>query len=649
MANRKTFPHLTFNVKDETVRDVPVQNEDPLHIPLFLGFAEKGEGLHMGDKTELAEIFGDATFDMDSKFFKHPNLFCNTALNYQRVFFGRLIPTDAATPSSVLELKVKTDVQVTQYERDEFGGIVLDEEDNPVPKQEGGVDITEPGVELIWQIRPLAEGESYTGIQPETSMDGYTTYPMIVMTDVSPNAAGNYSGIKLWFDPEEVTRMTADSLGTVLYKAGFVERPYGYDNSQAIIDSFMSKSFDFSPMPDAKNPETDQRLTMEDIIINNYANNLPFKIHVYSDNFKIVGDTILGYETNETDIDSGWMVDVLTGTNLDGYPYYHVTFGSNSLYMDENVIHYMQGGSDGTITNDTLEELTREWLGGHTLPEIVDSDRYPITHIYDSGYSLDCKEALIDFHGVRKHGLKSYLSTQDVSRKWNGMAEDVSTGTTLRGKLLLHPDSLIFGTQMHRSTILGQAGYLSNSSWVKLVPATIDALIKNCMYMGATYYKGAPEGLPRSAVEIFREVNYFPAGDEAKQLLWNTGINYMQYYNRTSYHYADKRTIYPTENSVLSSDTFSNKITILYHLCARIWHKYAGLTTDPSLLYGDIENDIAQTVNETFSTHLTVVPRVYQTDVDKALGYQTSIEIAVYGDFPQRVFNFIIPVRRRES
>jgi len=649
MTNRKTFPHLKFNVKDETVVDVPVINEDPLHIPMFLGFGGKGKGLHMGNKTELAAIFGEETFDVDSKQFHLPNLFANYALSTQRIFFGRLIPDDASTPTAVLELKVKKDVQVTQYERDEFGGIVVDLDGNPVPKQEAGLNVTEPGVELIWQVRELEEDEDYMGINPETSIDGYTTYPMIVLTDTSPNASGNFSGIKLWSEKDDTAKALADSVGSVLYKAGFVERPYGYDNSQAIIDSFMSRDFSFSPMPNAKDPGTDQRLTMEDIIINNYNNDLPFKVFVYAENFKLVGDTVLEYETNETEITDGWMMDIVSGTDFNDNPYHHVTFGENSLYMDENVIHYMRGGSDGTMNTETLEELTREFLGGHTLPEIVDSDRYPITHIYDVGYSLETKEAIIDFHGIRTHGLKSYISTQDCSRPWNSMAQDVSTGTSLRGKLLLHPDSLIFGTQMHRSTILGQAGYLNNSTYNKLVPATLDALIKNCMYMGATYYKGAPEGLPRSAVEIFREVNYFPAGDEAKQLLWNTGVNYMQYYNRTGYHYADKRTIYPTENSVLSSDTFSNKITLLYHLCAKIWHKYAGLTTDPALLYGDIENDIAQTVNEKFSTYLTVVPRVYQTVTDKALGYQTSIEIAVYGDFPQRVFNFIIPVRRRVS
>jgi hypothetical protein len=31
------------------------------------------------------------------------------------------------------------------------------------------------------------------------------------------------------------------------------------------------------------------------------------------------------------------------------------------------------------------------------------------------------------------------------------------------------------------------------------------------------------------------------------------------------------------------------------------------------------------------------------------LGYQTTIEIAVYGNFSQRVWNVLIPVRRNEG
>ena len=74
MSRFKDFPHPIINVKDESIVDVFVSEEVPLHIPLFLSYSEKGtpNKLEYGTYDQLKDTIGAGAFDEFSSYFKRP-------------------------------------------------------------------------------------------------------------------------------------------------------------------------------------------------------------------------------------------------------------------------------------------------------------------------------------------------------------------------------------------------------------------------------------------------------------------------------------------------------------------------------------------------------------------------------------------------
>jgi hypothetical protein len=123
----------------------------------------------------------------------------------------------------------------------------------------------------------------------------------------------------------------------------------------------------------------------------------------------------------------------------------------------------------------------------------------------------------------------------------------------------------------------------------------------------------------------------------------------MQYYDMTGYHYPDVKSIYPYDSSLISDDILCDMLVYLKHVARLQWATFAGRDESPELLFGEIRESISDDIYTKFGVFLKTEVSVYQTDIDKALGYQTTIEIAVYGNFSQRVWNVLIPVRRNEG
>jgi len=647
----KTFPHYRVNVKDESITSVFQTEVLPLHIPLFLGYAEKGpvNTPVIGDYATLKEVFGAGTFDIYSKYFKHPNVFLRKACEYQQVFYCRLAPEAVKSASLVLECNVKTGVQITQYQKDEFGGRVLNTNGEPIPLTDDGDIVTEPGIQITWTVRALTGDETISNLTPRVS-GTTTTYPIIAFQADSPGAWANKVGFKIWFDASTVDKSVVEDISALLFNIGIVSQDYGIDTPTPIRDLYNEEFTEFSFKPDAIDPSTEKRLMFEDIIENDYQNNVPFNYHVYASNVELIGTVAQGVEPDDENVAaSPWLVDIMSGTNLLGYPYDHIvvlTDEDDTTIMHADVIQYMSSGADGSLTESGLESLTKTWLTGETFPDIYDSARYPITHLWDSGYVLDTKKQMIDFMSIRDD-VKIMLSTQDVSKAANTKSEDQSTGSALRSRALLHPESNIYGTQVCRCTIMQQCGKeATGMNWKGLVPATYDTMIKKCIYQGTSRLTGKPKGLPGSAVEVLKDINWFATTDDHKQLSWDTGLNYMQHYDLTRYHYADVRTVYPYETSLLSDDIFSDILTYIKHIARKQWSVFVGRDEPAYQLYGDIRQAVSQEIYDVFGTAVRSETNVYQTDVDRALGYQSTIEIAVYGTMPNRVWNVIVPVRR---
>ena len=656
-----SFPHHEVNVKDESVRFPLVVEQLALHRPIFLSFAERGPvGIPVyGSSAELKSRFGAGTFDVFGAYYKHPTLFLEKSLASHKSFFVRLASDTAKSASLVLEARVYHK-NLIQYQKNVAGLRIKDVNGNYIPIDDSGAPLKEPGTVVKWMVRSLALNENPNSIVPAASSipnpDGganlvVTTYPVAVFTASSPGAWGNNTAFKFYSDVESDTSV-ASAMKALIYSFGIVEIPWGFDSPAPVRTKYLQTATEFTFMEGTVDKTTMRRYALNEVIENEYNSDaIPFSVKVYSANVKAIGAACLQYELPATfpELTSEYMVNLFTGKGFSNLPYDHINIDFSSagaILMDSNVNNYMRSGSDGDLTDAGMEDLTREWLSGTVFPEIHDSAQFPITHLWDSGYEAATKESMIDFLGVRDD-VKIMLATQSVYNEPNTKAEDQSMGSFLRGRALLHPESFIYGTMACRVTIQQQCGKLAElSNYTRIVPSTLDNLVKKGKWQGAVYMKGKPKGLPHSAVTVLKDINWVPVMSDFKQQSWDNALNYMQYYDMTSLHYPDVISIYPYLTSLLSDDIFTDMLVYIKHIVRFQWAKFAGVDDPIAQLIGDIKESVGREIYGKLGNFLRAEVNPYQTELDVELGYALTVEIPVYGTIPNRVWNVIVPVRR---
>ena len=661
-----SFPHYEINVKDESSRTVLITEELALHRPLFLSFAERGPiGVPVyGSYDEIVSKFGEGTFDVFSNYYRHPNLFAERSLRNNKIFFVRVASDTAKAASLVLQCSVHKS-QIIQYQKDSAGFIIKDVDGNPIPVDDGtGDPLKETGTVVKWSVRELdVLNENPGKLVQQTSMMvdplggpniEVTTYPIAVFTASSAGAWGSVTGFKFYWNADSDISV-AEAMKSLIFTFGFVTIPWDADTASVVRTMYLDVDTEFTFAEGTTDKTTMRRYNISEVIANDYnEDDVLFDLHTYPQNVEIIGNTCIADEdiTVFTELTSPFMVNLFTGKTMEQKPYDHIvvdTDADDAVTFNKNIINYMLGGNDGDTADADLESLTRDWLTGNVFPDILDMPRYPITHLYDSGYEMETKESLIDFLGIRDD-VKIVMSTQSVYNEPNTKAEDQSAGSFLRSRALLHIESYIYGTSACRVTILQQCGYLNESiPYTKLVPATLDCMMKKGEWQGATYMKGKPKGLPKSAVTILKNINWFPVSADFKQLSWDNALNYMQYYDMTSVHYPDVISVYPYLTSLLSDDIFTDMLVYIKHIVRYQWAKFAGVDDPIAQLITDIKQSVGRDIYSKLGNFLRAEVNPYQTDTDVALGYSLTVEIPVYGTVPNRVWNVIVPVRRETT
>lgn len=647
-----TFPHAESRIKDEsigaTVRDLTL----PLHVPLFPIRAAKGpvNVIEWYTGADAITEFGDETFDQFSRFYRGEQIFLSNAiLPNQGSLIVRLADPDAKKATAVIECHLTAGVSIPQYERDAKGGFVFDTSGKKIPLLDSAQNpVTEAGVKLRYVVRPMLDTEVSGKIQPKTVTSGSETtviYPLVDVVYRSPGVFGNKAGFKLCFDYTTQDSDINDQTNSVIYTLYPVEQPYDSDTAEPIYDVYSNPYCQFVVKPNQVDANTARRVSVTDIIKNNYTtttgfldNILPYTTNFYADNFKTIGDAIKAVEINSADITDGWMVDILTCLDMDGYPYYHAeidTTGTGYTTMNSITIQYLSGGTDGDLSDEKFEEQYRALLNYSLLPELKDTARYPVTHLYDVGYGLDTKYAMIQFMATQKM-CKAELACQDCNDDLYTMAESLSVGNALKTRAAMTPESEVFGTQALRAEIFGQAGYLTNTNINQIVPMTFWIAGKRASLHNATYIKGDPKGYPNSLVDIYLEHNWVPADPDQKQMCWDACVNYFQYANMVDLFVPDVRTIYKYTSSVLSDMTFTDACIYLMYIVQKIWAKYAGVTLPAAHLFNSIKTDIEKAAFVAFDGKYQITATPYQTADEVQQGDIIHISTVIVGYSPSR-------------
>ena len=649
MAKVYTHPHWETNVIDYSTYNALVRETLPLFRPIFFMRAQSGPvGIPVFCSTynNAVSVFGEGTFEENTEYFSREALYLNRLFARQGAFIVRLASEEAKVGSVVLELQVKN-TQVTQYERDTYGQYSLDPdtlERIPLKDASTGAEVTEEGLELKWIVREMADGETLANLKPTsygTGANAYTIYPMIAAKATSVGAYSNDTGFKFFFDGDNLDDTMATNLGSIPYMFGAVKKTYGQDTVSPIRSNFQNIFEGFVAKENQTDERTARNVSFDDVISNYYTNVLPWDIKVFSENFKIVGELVQLVEPDVESIQADpYLVNLTDNYDMYGLPMPHVVFSedSDSVMLDNSRIIYLQGGKNGDISDESIEELTRQYLKDDIYPEIYEQPRYPFTHIIDTGVAIETKKAFIQFLG--KHDAhKVVLSTQNANLgRWNTKNEDQSTGSALFSACLLQPESIVYGTECCRAEIYQQCGHLADSTYRGIIPSTLDVMLKKSRFQSTQSIMGHAAGLPLSEITIFKDWNWTPCDPDHRQRVWDSGLNYFQFYDMTSIHWPAMRTVYRYDTSVLTSTLFTDVVVYTKHIARYNWSRFAGVEWEFSVLAAKatdaVNNDLRVMLNGLYNFSVNF----YQTEEEAKIGYISHARIQLWGNPQQRVW-----------
>ena len=660
MAKVYTHPHWETNVIDRSIYTALVRETLPLFLPIFYMRTQQGKaGVPIWTPTynQAVATFGEGTFDENTKYYSREALYLSKLFARQGAFIVRMTASDAQEGSLVLELRVKK-IPVKQYERDSNGQYKLDPDTGerlPLKDSATGAQITEPGVELKWQTRPMKltgdHPETLKNLKPTTFGSGeseYTVYPILAAKASSTGAFANDTGIKFFVDLDTIDDTLAYNVQSLPYTFGAVRKTYGQDTVSPILSFFSNKYENFVAKPEQQDTRVARNVSFDDILGNEYKDKLPWDLTLFSDNIKTVGELIQEIEEDDDTLTDPFLVNLTDDLNIEGQPMPHVVFSSDedSIHLNETRILYLQDGKDGSIDDKAIEALTRQYLKDNIYPELRDQPRYPFTHVIDTGVSIDTKKAFIQFLG-NHDAHKVILSTQDANMgRMNTKEEDLSMGSALFAACMLQPESIVKGTECFRAEIYQQCGHLADSTYKGIIPSTLDVMLKKSRWQSTQSITGHPAGLPHSAITLFKDWNWTPCDADHKQRSWDSGLNYFQYYDMVGIHWPAMRTVYRYDTSVLTSGLFTDVVVYAKHIARYNWSRFTGVEWEFPILAtrasAALSNDLSAMLNGFYKFNVMFT----QSDEEAKIGYISHAIIQLWGNPQQRVWKIDIECYR---
>ena len=657
------FPTSRFSITDgsaQTTDTLYAVEDAGLCVPFQFILAERGEPgkIYYGAAAELTPVLGSNTFLESSEYYTPATRFLQTQMAGQGTQVMRLVDPDAEIATLGLFASV-TVVDVVQYQKDSDGRRVIDVNGDFVPLMTTGqtpVPVTEPGVKILWSVRELTAQENYKTLVKKTVVDGSITtevYPIMALKMLSQGKYGNRQGFALYSTTSEMAS-AANAVGSILYRFIPLALPTDVSTTAgAIPDSFGQKYSDISFKASAIYDRTGIDYAFKNILSNNYVNStsgetlLPYDVFTYGENVGLVGEAVLGY-SEELEGTDPYLLDLIAGMDMDGAHYDHVVIDpASSTILNSSHVNYAKGGSDGEVSFAKLQELIIDWIEGSDHGEFGYSYKHPMTHMSDPGFALDTKYALFNLLDLRDNFAIDF-STQDVSQPLNTKAQDLSIAQLLQARSQMHPESTINGVGCMRVSIWAHAGYLVNgTAYTGLVPYTLNRAIQRRNLAGGTYLKGSAGGRPNSEVTIFRGSNWAADAEDDRSRSWSAGVNTVMHANFNVQFYPAMRTVYPNDTSLLVEQQFADVVIYLRKIAREVYTIFAGVDEAPASLFTAIEREIDNRCAFAFSgVNTRVKSTVYQTAADTALGYKTTVRLAISGNPALRVMDFDVEVSR---
>jgi hypothetical protein len=659
----------------------------PTHLPLCYFYGQWGpEDTLLLSGDAVTETYGAETFEVRKAYYNHATLFLDHFRARQTVMTKRIVPADAKQARLLLSLDIVAE-QITEYERMPDGSFKYDNNGQKVPT---GTKVA--GYKARWVLNDWTVGVDQTkafgqmtqktgGLVSESDQQSIQ-YPIMDVLTSFRGRRGNDIGFRL----SAPTTLSADALDADLleqikarlYRFQAVQRPTSTSTGAVVETLGGSQYIDFSFEEGMYNPNTDTELGYDQTLLPGYRNldepgvpaiYGPYQdFHVYSDNLKAVlamvgaAEAPLGLlhpDVLEIDADSEWLniVNIFTGENGDGVPYgaYQLlgpADGGTLLTPDTTL--YAAGGSDGTMNAQAFDQSVQDeflaWAG-NSYP-LLDPYGYPVTAIWDPGYSLATKKAMFTVLG-RRPDIAVIVSTQDANQPQNSDTEDDSMAVALRAAASAYPESVFYGTKVARVLIHAQSGYLINHPYKKLVPLSLQLAVKTSDYMGAASGRWnetlAYDQEGNNMVTLFRGINNTWRPANARKKDWENGLIWVQKYDHKSFFYPAVQTIYEDDSSVLNSSINMWAAIEGIRACYRSWRSItgnSGLTPQQVVarINGGLEADLEPS---RFGNRFVFVPQAFYSKSDTQRGYSYSCKVNIFAPNMITVGQYTVAMHRR--
>lgn len=682
-TNFNTTPRpIHRNIKDVSGGTPPVVVEQfPSHFPHIFMFTQRGkEGPQIVNPSMLNRLYGTETFNLRGKYATHQTLLAEMfANNANQMVVHRLKSPDAGAPSNLtLSLEVvKDDIQV--YERDSEGRIKRDVNGDPV--EEAGV--TQTGHRVRWVVghadgtvgNIFGERTSQAGALVGEGPTQSTIYPIVDFEVSSFGEHGQLKGIRL-SAPTERSQSGANTrvmnvTRSFLYNFQFVERPSPQQQPVIIETLSGATGVDVSFKPDTLDEVFNIEYDIEDRLIQSYhdeddvaAGEPPFtNMHFYSNNV----ETILGeLFAEELALQPSWsagdeyLINLVSGLDASGAELHTVQVlgaADGGVTFTSNTTHYAKGGSDGTIDNDTFNELVKEQLEnyGDLEHKFLDRARWPQNFIWDTGFAMDTKMAFFEAMG-RHPSMIAVVSTQDASMPVNTVEEETSALLALQARARMYPESEVYGTTTCRAAVVGCQGYLLDKRWPHLTVATVALADK----VSATFGAGngemnrdrAFDVTPNNKVNMFRQLFNTYKNDKVRDNDWDNGLVWIESYNPREYFFPQVQTVYDDKSSTINSLMNVIFTSVMKRIADGVWRDLTGrsdLTDEEFLQLSDEYIEERAQEQTIFGGRVLIGARTFYTSMDKELGNTWSTDIHMGMNNMRTAGSFTIVAERRAN
>ena len=313
-----------------------------------------------------------------------------------------------------------------------------------------------------------------------------------------------------------------------------------------------------------------------------------------------------------------------------------------------------------------FEEFVKDYLINDL--DILQKQRFPITHIYDSGFSDATKQACIGMLS-RRDDVKIELVTQTSHQfEYNGstpinyigpnrantMSEDIQISASLSDRVRLNPESQLYSTSACRASVWGQAGKLSSSllqSWKSPVSVGLARMKFRSKHDGSFRISGEPVGVPYSRISGFETIAWTPpALNVIEREIVKSSLNVVDFYDKDDMHYRDYKSVYTEGNSVLLDDIVMDRIIYVIKLARYIYYRnMVGLRGRNSDIYQTISTIFTNEITRAFETALEAELNFEQTEIEKAYGDRHTLHLRLYFPIPVRQLNISIHADRLEG